>query len=77
VSSNGAQNGVVWAVANQNGVGVLHAYDPTHLASGLYDSNQDASRDSFSYRKFVPPMIANGKVYVATNYTIAVFGLLH
>jgi hypothetical protein len=77
VSSNGTQNGIVWTVANQNGVGVLLAYDPTHLASGLYDSNQAASRDQFNFRKFVPPMIANGKVYVATPSTIAVFGLLH
>ena len=77
VSSNGAQNGIVWAVANENGVGELLAYDPTHLASGLYDSNQEATRDQFTFRKFVPPMIANGKVYVATPSTIAVFGLLH
>ena len=77
-SSNGSQNGIVWAIENQNGVGVLHAYDPSHLASGLYDSNQAANhRDTFSFRKFVPPMIANGKVYVGTTGTIAVFGLLH
>jgi hypothetical protein len=78
VSSNGAQNGIVWAIENQNGLGVLHAYDPTHLGSGLYDSNQAANnRDTFPYRKFVPPMIANGKVYVATNNYVVVFGLLH
>ncbi len=29
VSSNGSQNGIVWAIENQNGAGVLHAYDPT------------------------------------------------
>ncbi len=78
VSSNGAQNGIVWAIENQNGVGVLHAYDTTNLPTELYDSNQAPnSRDHFSDNKFVPPMIANGKVYVATNYSIAVFGLLH
>jgi hypothetical protein len=77
VSSNGAQNAVVWAIENQNGTGVLLAYDPTHLASGLYGSSQDPNRDQFNYRKFVPPMIANGKVYVATPFSIAVFGLLH
>jgi hypothetical protein len=78
VSSNGAQNGIVWAVETQNGVGVLHAYDTTNLSSELYDGNQAANnRDHFSYKKFATPMIANGKVYVGTNYSVAVFGLLH
>ncbi len=78
VSSNGAQNGIVWAIENQNGAGVLHAYDTTNIPTELYDSNQAAnSRDHFSDNKFVPPMIANGKVYVGTTNSVAVFGLLH
>src|SRR6201996_1657589 len=65
VSSNGAQNGIVWAIENQGGAGVLHAYDTTNLPSELYDSNQAPNnRDHFSDNKFVPPMIANGKVLV-------------
>jgi hypothetical protein len=77
VSSNGAQNGIVWAIENQSGAGVLHAYDTTNLPTELYDSNQAPnSRDHFSDNKFVPPMIANGKVYVGTKYSVAVFGLL-
>jgi hypothetical protein len=78
VSSNGAQNGIVWAIENQNGAGVLHAYDTTNLASELYDSNQASnSRDHFSDNKFVTPMIANGKVYVGTTNSVAVFGLIN
>jgi hypothetical protein len=78
VSSNGLQNGIVWAIENRNGKGVLHAYDSTNVSFELYDSNQAAnSRDSFAYWKFVPPMIANGKVYVVTTYTVVVYGLLH
>jgi hypothetical protein len=78
VSSNGAQNGIVWAIETQSGAGVLHAYDTTNLPSELYDSNQAPnSRDHFSFNKFVPPMIANGKVYVGTTNSVAVFGLLH
>jgi hypothetical protein len=77
VSSNGSQNGIVWAIENQNGAGVLHAYNTTNLATELYDSNQAANgRDHFSDNKFVPPMIANGKVYVGTTNSVAVFGLL-
>jgi hypothetical protein len=78
VSSNGAQNGIVWAIENQGGAGVLHAYDTTNLPTELYDSNQAPnSRDHFSDNKFVVPMIANGKVYVGTTNSVAVFGLLH
>ena len=77
VSSNGSQNGIVWAIENQNGAGVLHAYDPTNIPTELYDSNQAANgRDNFSDNKFVTPMIANGKVYVGTQTSVAVFGLL-
>jgi hypothetical protein len=77
VSSNGSQNGIVWAIENQNGAGVLHAYDPNNIPTELYDSNQAPnSRDNFSDNKFVTPTIANGKVYVGTQTSVAVFGLL-
>jgi hypothetical protein len=77
VSSNGSQNGIIWAVENQGGAAVLHAYNPTNIATELYDSNQAPnSRDHFSDNKFIVPMIANGKVYVGTTNSVAVFGLL-
>jgi hypothetical protein len=77
VSSNGTQNGIVWAVENQSGAGVLHAYNPASLATELYDSNQAANnRDHFSDNKYITPVIANGKVYVGTGNSVAVFGLL-
>src|ERR1700678_1221568 len=77
VSSNGSQNGIVWAIENQNGAGVLHAYNTTNLGTELYDSNQAAnSRDHFSDNKYVTPTIANGKVFVGTKTSVAVFGLL-
>ena len=51
---------------------------PTNLATELYNSNQAASnRDQFGAgNKFITPMIANGKVYVGTTNSVAVFGLL-
>ncbi len=77
VSSNGSQNGIVWAIENQNGAGVLHAYDPSNIPTELYDSNQAPNgRDNFSDNKFVTPTIVNGKVYVGTQTSVAVFGLL-
>ena len=76
VSANGASDGIVWAVEN-NGGGVLHAYDATNLATELYNSNEAANnRDTFADNKFITPMIANGKVYVGTPNGVAVFGLL-
>jgi hypothetical protein len=76
ISANGAANAIVWAVEN-GGTAVLHAYDATNLATEFYNSNQAAnSRDQFSGNKFITPMIANGKVFVGTPNSVAVFGLL-
>ena len=76
ISANGAMNGIVWAVEN-GGTAVLHAYDATKLANELYNSNQAANgRDQFAGNKFITLMVANGKVYVGTPTSVAVFGLL-
>jgi outer membrane protein assembly factor BamB len=76
VSANGSKNAIVWAVENTNPA-VLFAYNAKNLQE-LYDSNQAANgRDHFgSGNKFITPMIANGKVYVGTTNSVAVFGLL-
>ncbi|HXY26226.1 MAG TPA: hypothetical protein VEI73_16360 [Candidatus Acidoferrum sp.] len=74
ISANGTNNGIVWAVDN---AGILFAYDATNLTTELYDSNQAANnRDSFSGNKFITPVVVNGKVYVGTPNSVAVFGLL-
>ena len=76
ISANGAANGIVWAVENGN-TAVLHAYDAMNLATELYNSNQAASsRDQFAGNKFITPIVANGRVYVGTPNSVAVFGLL-
>lgn len=78
VSSNGATNGIVWTL-EAGSTGTLRAYDATNLATQLYSSSTNSSRDSFadnSNDKFVTPMIANGKVYVGTPNAVVVFGLL-
>jgi hypothetical protein len=75
VSANVSANGIVWAIEN-NGA-VLYAYDAADLTKELYDSNQAANgRDHFSGNKFITPMVANGRVYVGTSNSVAVFGLL-
>jgi hypothetical protein len=75
VSANGATNGIVWAI--ENGGAILFAYDASDLTKELYNSNQAAgNRDHFSSNKFITPVIVNGKVYVGTQTSVAVFGLL-
>jgi hypothetical protein len=75
ISANGTTNGIVWAI--ENGGAILFAYDATDLTKELYDSNQaSGSRDHFSGNKFITPMVVNGKVYVGTPSSVAVFGLL-
>jgi hypothetical protein len=76
ISANGASNGIVWAVENSSN-GVLHAYDATNLTNELYNSSQAANnRDTFADNKYVTPLVANGKVYVGTPNSVAVFGIL-
>jgi hypothetical protein len=75
ISANGTTNGIVWAIENSGAV--LYAYDATDLTKELYNSNQAANnRDHFSGNKFITPMVVNGKVYVGTATSVAVFGLL-
>jgi Immunoglobulin domain/PQQ-like domain len=75
VSANGTANGIVWAIENSGAI--LFAYDAANLTTELYDSNQAANnRDHFSGNKFITPVVVNGRVYVGTPNSVAVFGLL-
>jgi uncharacterized protein (TIGR03437 family) len=74
VSANGTSNGIVWILET---AGILHAYDAANLATELYNSNQNASRDSLgAYVKFSVPMVVNGKVYAGSQAALNVYGLL-
>jgi len=78
VSANGTANGIVWAHENSSPA-VLHAYDAASLAHEIYNSNQAAgNRDQFGAgNKYITPTVADGKVFVGTTNSVAVFGLLH
>jgi outer membrane protein assembly factor BamB len=78
ISANGSANAIVWAHENTDPA-VLHAYDAGDLAHELYNSNQaGGGRDNFGAgNKFITPTIADGKVFVGTSDSLAVFGLLH
>ena len=87
VSAQGTTNGILWALNTTtnntpNGSGtsapaVLFAYDATTLTK-LFSSSASAGGANAgpSAIKFVVPTIANGKVYVAGQGGVTVFGLL-
>jgi hypothetical protein len=60
-----------------SGPAVLYAYDATTLAeywdSTLAASNRDQAGNAV---KFIPPTVANGKIYVGTRTELDVYGLL-
>jgi hypothetical protein len=75
VSSNGSANGIVWLIEGKFG---LHAYDAADVSRELYNSQMNPARDSLgSFVRFTVPTVVNGKVYVGTGNSLAVFGLLN
>jgi hypothetical protein len=85
VSANGSSGGIVWALERKDSLdvkpghqpAVLYAYDATDVSKMIYTSAQVAQRDQTGCaNKFQTPTIANGKVYVATQNELDVFGLL-
>lgn len=69
--------GIIWGMYNLAG-GTIVAYDASNVAHELWDSQQNAGRDSLgNYVKFASPTISNGKVYAPTGANkLVVYGLL-
>ena len=73
ISANNNSNAVLWFIDHgtplQSGTAtaaVLRAYDPSNLSRELYDSNMTAADNAGYGVKFSAPVVANGKVYLAT-----------
>lgn len=69
VSSNGttAGTGILWDIDSS---GYLRAYDATNLANELYSSQLPG------YSKFSVPTVANGEVFVGTQGSLEIYGIL-
>jgi len=87
ISANGAAagTGIVWAAlplsqdAASNIVpGVLRAFDAADVSNELWNSQADCRNQVGSFAKYVPPTVANGRVYLSTySNTLLVYGLLN
>jgi hypothetical protein len=86
VSSDGTKSGtgILWATVTNgrsadhgNAAGVLHAFNAENLQE-LWNSEQVSKRDRLgTLVKFVPPVVAAGKVYVPDyDNAVKVYGLL-
>ena len=75
VSSNGAAagSGVVWVVRRDH-VLTLEAYDAVRLGPPLYTAVAGVWPGPVT-NAFISPLVANGRVYVASYRSVSVFGL--
>jgi len=82
VTSNGTANAIVWVIEGggyrPTMPAILHAYDGSRLATELYASSAaPGGRDTAGPAvKFTVPLAVNGKVYVASQTALSIYGLL-
>ncbi|MGH7138001.1 MAG: DUF4214 domain-containing protein [Pirellulales bacterium] len=76
ISANGTSDGIVWMI--DPGTNELRAYDAGNLADELYSSNQaPGGADTLGRAvKFSVPTVADGHVFVGTQNSLVIYGLL-
>ena len=81
ISSNGATNGIAWAVRadqfNSRGPAVLYAFGANDFSEPIYESDTKARDTAGAANKFSVPVVTNGKVYFAARGEVDVYGLLN
>jgi hypothetical protein len=86
LSANGSTSGtaIVWASVPIDTdalyrvvPGILRAFNAENLQQEVWDSQKNSNRDgNFTFAKFSPPLVANGRVYMATfSNAVNVYGL--
>ena len=78
VSANGTNDGIVWVLDHGKPIqdphsstpasAILRAYDATNISHLLYSSAQNAADTPGFGIKFTEPIVANGKVFMATAH---------
>jgi hypothetical protein len=86
ISANGSivSSGIVWAATTESTrsggqpPGTLRAFRGSDVGQELYNSDMNSARDALGiFTKFAPPVVAHGKVYMATQgKAVNVYGLL-
>jgi glucose-1-phosphate cytidylyltransferase len=71
-----ADDSTVWEREPMETLALLDAYDATNVGSLLFSSPTNGSTVAGAAVKFSVPTVANGKVYVGTQFSFTVFGLL-
>ena len=79
ISANGANNGIAWVLNNNGGnsgaSGALYAYNALNISQMLWNSTQMGARDDTGpLAKMTTLTVAGGKVYVAGQYKLSVYG---
>ena len=86
LSASGVNNALLWILDDEaynettstdSGPPLLYAFDPTNMSGPVFVSNQlPGSANPGETVKFAVPAEINGKVYVGTQSTLAVYGML-
>jgi len=82
ISANGSRDGILWGAIPYDSDawveivrGTLRAFDADTMKL-LWSTDQNDPGDYFDFAKYVPPTVANGKVYLATfSDRLNVYGL--
>ena len=80
VSANGTTGGIVWIIDytgwQNNTPSILDAYDANNVGTLLFSSPASGAGAAGAGVKWSVPTVANGKVYIGTQFFLNVYGLL-
>jgi uncharacterized repeat protein (TIGR03806 family) len=85
ISANGTSNAIAWVIDSSaynngnsdtsSGPSILRAFNATNLSQELYNSSLRAGDNAPGTVKYPVPTVADGKVFVAGDFGVAVYGI--